>query len=173
MGKVYVDFDEGTPRYVCTECCNCNSLTGLSLCSIKTRGCCSYFPEFTLVDIQKMGNIKDKTLFFRTCPFVKAGHGCSLPVRFRNHVCNLYLCDEIVYSISQDSLKPYVEERSRYARWIYRENMNLEHLLRENGVSLTLDISRASEILRAASVYNYEFPYLEPVEIIDEWHKGA
>jgi len=27
---------------------------GKSLCSIKNRGCCHYFPEFTLLDIQRM-----------------------------------------------------------------------------------------------------------------------
>ncbi len=54
MGKIYIDFDHSIVQFGCTECINCSSMMGKSLCSTKDRGCCSYFPEFTLHDIHKM-----------------------------------------------------------------------------------------------------------------------
>ena len=45
MSKVYLDYCEGVPRLVCTDCGGCNSVMGTSLNSIKARGCCSYFPN--------------------------------------------------------------------------------------------------------------------------------
>lgn len=54
MGKIFITYDMGVPQIGCTECGGCGSIMGVSLCSITARGCCHYFPEFTLVDIQRM-----------------------------------------------------------------------------------------------------------------------
>ena len=119
MVKVQLKFDQGNPQYDCSSCCNCQSIFGKSLCSIKNRGCCWYFPKFTLHEIHKMAidkeglsilnlimnlpkvevhnyyihaigyfdelgykeyiiqseekdyaNVRDKSIFFRACPFV-------------------------------------------------------------------------------------------------------
>lgn len=223
MGKVYLDFDEGIPRYVCTDCASCTSVMGQSLCSIKNRGCCSYFPEFSLVDIHHMSKtleglktletilrqpgtevhpyhiharghfdkkgyeeyqakgpmpgtekIQDHTIFFRACPFVRSGHGCTLPPKFRNYICNFFICDEILCASGyEDAFRPYLEERSRYARWIHRENQVLRHLLLEEGLNLKDAMMETVEFLQGIPVEQYEFPYLEPVEIPDSWSRGA
>jgi hypothetical protein len=54
MGNIFIFFDKGVPQIGCTDCGSCKSIMGKSLCDIKNRGCCHYFPEFTLVDIQRM-----------------------------------------------------------------------------------------------------------------------
>lgn len=52
--KLTVEFDENVPRYSCDSCYNCTSKIGTSLCKVKNRGCCYYYPKFNLVDIQRM-----------------------------------------------------------------------------------------------------------------------
>lgn len=213
MGNIYVFFDNGIPQIGCTDCGECNSLMGKSLCSIKNRGCCHYFPEFTLVDIQRMalldgglkaldiilsnsgtivnkyniyskglfdkeaydkyiaggnlletGNIRDHTIFFRTCPFVSPGSGCKLPVRFRTTVCNFFVCEEILQQAEYpDILKMYLQERSRYSRWIYRESGYLQHILEEKGLDLISDFSGTLKLLAEAGQEEYEFPMLDPL----------
>ncbi|MFU0799991.1 MAG: DUF1122 domain-containing protein [Xylanivirga thermophila] len=54
MDKIYLDFDGYVPRYVSTTCINCSSVMGTSFCSIKDRGCCYYYPKFSLIEIQRM-----------------------------------------------------------------------------------------------------------------------
>ena len=54
MGNIYVTYDMGVPQIGCTECGKCTSIMGVSLCGITARGCCHYFPEFTLVDLQRI-----------------------------------------------------------------------------------------------------------------------
>lgn len=223
MGRVYVDFDHDMARYVCSDCNCCTSFMGTSLCEIKNRGCCFYFPEFTLADIHRMsvsleglqvleairqhpgaaihqyhihvkgffdkqgygeymkngellgeGIIQDHTLFFRACPFVKSGHGCTLPPRYRTIVCNFFVCSEIFgHPDLQDAFKPYLEERSRYARWEHREKLELQHILMENGVDLVSNFEGSIEVLQNTPLNIYEFPHLEPVEFEHRWFKGA
>lgn len=213
MGNIYIFFDHGIPQIGCTDCATCNSLMGKSLCNIVNRGCCHYFPEFTLVDIQRMaildggqkaleivlsnpgtvvnrynlyskgpfdkeaydqyissgnlietGSIKDHTIFFRTCPFVSPGYGCKLPVRFRTVVCNFFICEEILQQADfQDVLKDYMQERSRYTRWVYRENGQLQHILEANGLDLINDFQNTINLLAELGQENYEFPILDPV----------
>lgn len=213
MGSIYMFFDHGIPQIGCTECVNCNSVMGKSLCSIINRGCCHYYPEFTLVDIQRMalleggqkaldiilsnpgtivnnynifakglfdkaaydeyisagtfleaGNIRDHTIFFRTCPFVKPGVGCKLPVRFRTTVCNFFVCEEILkHTDFQDVLKEYLQERSRYSRWVYRESGQLQHLLDEKGLNLNSDFPGTLKLLAELGQEEYEFPMLNQV----------
>lgn len=213
MGNIYIFFDHGIPQIGCTDCGNCNSIMGKSLCSISNRGCCHYFPEFTLVDIQRMaileggqkaldiilsnpgtiinnyniyakglfdkeaydnyisagnfletGSIRDHTIFFRTCPFVNPGIGCKLPVRFRTTVCNFFICEEILQqNESQDVLKEYLYERSRYARWIYRESGQLQHLLEQKGLNLNSDFPGTLKLLAELGQEEYDFPLLHQV----------
>ena len=218
MGNIYIFFDHGIPQIGCTDCSSCNSLMGKSLCSIKNRGCCHYFPEFTLVDIQRMaildsghktleiilsnpgtivnryniyakgpfdkeayekyissgklletGSIRDHTIFFRTCPFVSPGSGCKLPVRFRTTVCNFFICEEILRQADfQNVIKDYIQERSRYTRWMYRENGQLQHILEANGLDLISDFHNTINLLAELGQENYEFPMLDPVTYVSD-----
>ncbi|MDD6794542.1 MAG: hypothetical protein PUE01_03895 [Clostridiaceae bacterium] len=54
MVEINLDFDEGVPQYECNLCGKCSSLFAKSLCNVKNRGCCWYFPKFTLYEIHKM-----------------------------------------------------------------------------------------------------------------------
>lgn len=54
MFNLHVDFDQNIPQYVCTQCGRCTSAIARSMCIYKSRGCCWYFPKFTLVDIHRM-----------------------------------------------------------------------------------------------------------------------
>lgn len=223
MLKVFVEIDQGVPRYVYTGCSQCSSVMGKSLCEIKNRGCCSYFPRFELTDIHRMSksleglqtlntivknpgtvienysihakgffdklgydkylkgeqtseeiSIKDRTIFFRACPFVKSGQGCTIPPRFRTCVCNFFICSEVLERPGfEEAFKPYIEERSRYARWLHRDNEELRHILYENKVNLLKDFDKSIKLLQEIPIIDYDFPQLEPVEMPDDWYKGA
>lgn len=54
MSKVYLENCNEVPRLVCTDCGSCSSVMGTSLGSIRGRGCCSYFPEYNLTEIQRI-----------------------------------------------------------------------------------------------------------------------
>lgn len=54
MESLWIDINNGTPQFSCSSCDSCTSLMGTSLCNIKNRGCCYYYPKFTLLDIQRM-----------------------------------------------------------------------------------------------------------------------
>ena len=111
------------------------------------------------------GAIRDHTIFFKTCPFVREGVGCILPVRFRTTVCNFFICSEILEMPEYyNDFKPYIEERMRYSRWIYRESAELQHILKENGINLVVDFEGSLKLLSQLSLSEYEFPMLEPVE---------
>jgi hypothetical protein len=108
--------------------------------------------------------VRDHTIFFKVCPFVEPGSGCILPPRFRTAICNFFICREILEKPElQYEFKPYIEERSRYSRWIYRESAELQHLLAGNGVSLTTDFDRSLKLLADIPMNIYEFPELPPV----------
>ena len=223
MGKIYTELDEGTPRYGCSDCSSCSSIIGKSLCKVKNRGCCWYFPKFYLYDIQKMskfmeglvvldkiinnpgteiynyfihgkgyfdkeeydeylkshnqveaGDIVDYTIFFRACPFVKPGRGCSLPPRFRTFVCNFFICKEIVESIEDKSIyKIYEDERLNYSRWLDWENEGLKHVLTEKGITLAKDFDETVKFLQELPINEYQFPFLEPIITNDSWYRGA
>lgn len=228
MGSIYLTFDGDVPRYACTACTDCISILGKSLCNVNNRGCCWYFPKYTLLDIQRMTksveglnileHIKsqpatiinpyyihakgffdkagydkyirnenkenktenesayqfDHTIFFRACLFVKSGYGCTIPPRYRTIVCNFFICNEAMEKARfADALKPYIEERSRYAAWVEWENRSLEHLLKEKGVDLVSNYETVLKILQNEPLDTYDFPKLEPVDMVDTWHKGA
>ena len=120
-------------------------------------------------------SINDQTLFFRVCPFVRSEHGCTLSPKHRTLVCNFFVCSEILGRAEiRDELVPYLEERSRYARWEHRENTELQHMLLENDVNLVTDFKASIEVLQNLSLNIYEFPALEPVDYLsDEFSRGA
>ncbi|WP_026486793.1 hypothetical protein [Caldanaerobius polysaccharolyticus] len=221
MDKIYLERYNGYARYVCTCCNHCNSKMGISYCSVKLRGCCSYFPKFELIDVHRMVksmeglhvlerivnnpgtvvynyylhatgyfdregylnylknaqeevDVKDKSIFFRACPFVKSGYGCTLPPAFRNYVCNFFICDEVMNNVDKsDVMRKYIEERSRYARWVQWENLSLERMLRENDLDFKRDFDGTISFLQDIPLDLYEFPCLEEINILDEDSKGA
>jgi hypothetical protein len=213
MGKVYLDYSEGVPRLGCADCGTCSSVMGTSLCSIKDRGCCSYFPEFNLAEIHRLVKlrggrevldtilknpgtevcnysihakgvleqqayeeylkkgdlietpIQDHTIFFRTCPFVVPGKGCLFEPQHRTTVCNFFICSEILERPDcKEQFRLYIEERTRYSRWIYRESQELQHIMAENGLNLRSDLNGCLELLNELPLSVYEFPELLPVE---------
>lgn len=213
MGNIRIQYDCGVPRITCTDCSNCGSIMGKSLCGIENRGCCHHFPEFTLADIQRMvhfpgglmalktilgnpgtvinsyniyakgyfdqksyesyieagnlieaGPLRDHAKFFSVCAFVEPSHGCTLPPCFRTAVCNFFICGEVLEKPeNQEEIKPYLEERSRYSRWIYRESAQLQHLLVKGGISLISDFDSALKLLVEIPLNTYDFPELPPV----------
>lgn len=222
MGKIYLQFDDGVPQFVCTACSNCQSLLGMSLCAIQNRGCCAYFPKFELHDVHKMSKapeglelldqirslpgtiryhyyihakgqfdensynrfilsgqaseyeLEDKTVFFRTCPFVKPGRGCTLPVKYRHYICNVFICREVVEKAVEPGLfQEYTDACSSYARWIKWENDSLEMLLREKGINLKENFEEVVEFLRDIPIENYEFPTLPEIDIESGFSMGA
>lgn len=223
MGKIYVDFDEEIPRYACTSCFNCTSIMGESHCKIKNRGCCWYFPKFTLFEIQRMSKTleglqtlntiiktpsstiyqyyihtkgyfdsegyskyiheefhfrenlpKDSTIFFRACPFVIDSKGCTLPPKYRTHICNFFICDEIIKEAeSNDIYKKYIKERASYSRFVDWENSSLKRVLIENNTNLISNFEKTIKLLQSIPITEYEFPHLEPIEYIDSAYKGA
>ncbi|HHY81968.1 MAG TPA: hypothetical protein GX505_04725 [Clostridiales bacterium] len=222
MGKIYLHLDEGIPQFVCTECSNCRSLLGISLCTVQNRGCCAYFPKFELYDIHKMSKtheglklldmirklpgtevynyyihakgqfdekgyskfmqsvrasefeLDDKTVFFRTCPFVKPGKGCTLPVKYRHYICNVFICSEVIERASDLELyQVYTDACSSYARWIKWENDSLEMLLREKGITLNENFEEVVELLKDIPLDQYEFPPLPEIQIESGFSIGA
>lgn len=223
MTKIYVELDHSVPRYACTSCSSCNSLIGKSLCKVKNRGCCWYFPKFTLVDIQRMSKtpdglkvlnkilsnpgtqiynyyihakgffdeaeyekymesgmqlegdyIEDHTIFFRGCPFVKPGKGCTLPPRYRTFVCNFFICREIIEAAQcHEMFQRYDEERLRYSRWLDWENESLKYILSEDNLALQSNFAETIKKLQELDLSMYEFPYLEPMVLDDSWYRGA
>lgn len=217
MIRIDLEIDQGIPQYGCTACWNCQSVFGKSLCSIKNRGCCWYFPKFTLYEIHKMAKteegletlkniislpktkihnyyihaegyfdeagyeeyikneyeyhieVKDKTIFFRACPFVEAGKGCTLPKRYRNFVCNFFICDEVVKKVEDnEEFKNYINERNSYVRWIEWENVSLEALFMEQKLNLVNNFDEIISILKDMPLREFEFEKLKPIEIIDD-----
>jgi len=223
MEMVYVNVDHGIPQYVYTGCKNCTSIMGISLCSIKNRGCCYYYPRFTLLDIQRMahslkglhilksisklpsseihpfeihakgyfdeegymkymesGNkidtdsIRDHSIFFKACPFVKSGYGCSLPPRYRTYICNLFLCNEVMEKIKSDrNFEAYMRERERYVRWVEWENTSLREILFENDLDLVRDLEGTVKLLQEIPLNIYDFPQLQPIVISQGFSRGA
>lgn len=216
MIKIDLEIDQGIPQYGCSSCWNCQSVFGKSLCSIENRGCCWYFPKFSLYEIHKMVKteegletlkniinlpktkihnyyihaegyfdeaaykeyikneyecdigVKDKTIFFRMCPFVEAGIGCTLPKRYRSYVCNFFICEDILKKAEKyEEFKDYINERNSYARWIEWENVSLESLFIEQKLNLVNNFDEIINMLKDISLRECEFRNLELIEILD------
>lgn len=218
MATIFMDFDDGVPRLAYTGCAWCSSAMGISLCQTKKRGCCSYFPKFYPVELQRMslssegleclarilsipgtvlhddhihakgtfdvalhdkmlragllpinGGIQDTTLYFRTCPFVQDGSGCTLPARFRCYVCNFFVCREVLENPAYKALlEPYIHERANYVRFLEWENKQLIAALRSEGLSVRENLKDVLQFLASIPVNQYAYPVLEPVEIPEE-----
>lgn len=220
--KMHLELSGNNPRYVCDSCYNCSSLIGTSLCKVKNRGCCYYFPKFTLYDVQRMSKtkegvevidriiknpgtvvynyyihakgyfdrkgyenflrshnngfdrIEDKSVYFKACPFVEGGKGCTIPSQFRTDVCNFFICDEVAAALNKNKdFQQYIDERERYSRWINWENESLKYMLDENGVSLYNNLNEAINLLGNTSLNEYVFPKLQPIENNEGYPIGA
>jgi len=120
------------------------------------------------------GNVKDTSVFFRTCPFVRPGLGCTLPPRFRSYVCNFFLCSEIIDNpVYKDMLKPYIRERENYIRFLDWENNQLIMAMHREGITLSRNFDAAVDFLKRTEINQYDFPNLEPVALPDDNSKGA
>ncbi|NMM64980.1 hypothetical protein HBE96_20530 [Clostridium sp. P21] len=217
MVKINLKLNQGSPQYSCSSCMDCQSVFGKSLCSIKNRGCCWYFPKFTLYEIHKMvkeedglkalskiinlpkvkiynyyihakgyfdevgykkyiktwhvhdSYVKDKSVFFRACPFVISGVGCTLPERYRSYVCNFFICDEIAKKAeSYDEFKNYINERNSYAGWIQWENLSLEEFFTEKKLNLVENFEEIISILKKVPLREYEFKRLDPIVVLEK-----
>lgn len=215
MANLKLINDCGTPQYSCSSCYSCSSICGISLTSTKNRGCCWYFPKFTLSEIHKMTkseeglkilhkvlslpevkiynyyihakgyfdeegynkfiaseevqeekyNKHDKTIFFRNCPFVKAGEGCMIPARYRSYVCNFFICDEVKEElIKNEEYYKYEREMESYSRWIAWENNSLEFMLQEKGINLIDNFDEVIEVLKELPLDEYEFAELKEIK---------
>jgi hypothetical protein len=218
MIKIDLKLNQGSPQYNCSSCSDCQSITGKSLCFIKNRGCCWYFPKFTLYEIHKMVKeqeglkalnnimslpkvkvynyfihakgyfdevgykdyiktgqaydtvVKDKSIFFRACPFVAPGIGCTLPKRYRSYVCNFFICDEIAEKVEKyDEFKNYIKERNSYVRWIEWENYSLEALFAEKKLNLVENSEEIINILKDVPFREFEFRRLDPIIVLEEF----
>lgn len=214
MIKIDLKIDQGVPQYGCSSCYNCKSEFGKSLCEIKNRGCCSYFPKFNLYDIHKMVKeeegietltrilslpkveiknyyihakgffdeegyknynnsgklskfkVRDKTIFFRACPFVKSGEGCTIKPKYRSYVCNFFICEEVVNQVKDDErFKRYEAERDRYVKWITWENNSLEYYFASEKLNLINNFQEIIDILKEMPLREYEYEPLEAIEI--------
>jgi hypothetical protein len=103
--------------------------------------------------------VEDKSVFFRACPFVKPGKGCTLPAKYRHYVCNVFICREVVEKAEKPELfQEYTKACSSYAHWIKWENEALEMLFREKGITLKENFDGAVEYLKEIPIEYYEFP---------------
>lgn len=119
-------------------------------------------------------DVEDKSIFFRTCPFVKPGKGCILPIKYRSYVCNFYICHEAAEQAEKSDLyKSYIKERDSYIRWIEWQNYSLEMLLREKGLTLEKNFDEVIRNFKDIPLENYEFLQLSPIETISDFYIGA
>lgn len=216
MTTISLKLKDNTPQYSLDKCFSCESLEGISYCEVQNRGCCFYYPKFSLLDLQKMcrtqegmetiskilnshgtriykyyihciGNFDekkyknflennlftneelsfpDKTIFFRTCPFVVPGEGCSIPSQYRTNVCNFFICKSIYGNLSECSgFKNYIKERNSYIRWCDWENEGLISLLTDEGINLLTNFDKCIELLKSQPLNLYDFPTISPVSI--------
>lgn len=216
--KIELKIDKETPQYSYEGCMNCTSLFGKSLCSHKNRGCCWYFPKFTLHEIARMAKSKegletldkilnnpkteiynyyihakgyfdeekynefmrdekapycfanDKTIFFRECPFVEEGKGCTIPPKFRSYVCNFFICEEVLEAArvnNDDKLDLYIREMNNYSKWIEWDNYSLEMYFLHKGITLKNGFNKIIEEFKNMELEEYEYPTL-PEIVIEE-----
>lgn len=215
MANIKLKNDCGVPQYSCSSCCTCPSTCGISLTTVKNRGCCWYFPKFTLCEIHRMvksdeglqvlqqilklpevkiynyyihakgsfdedgyknfiecGKCEeekykkhDHTIFFRTCPFIKEGEGCTIPVKYRSYVCNFFICDEINEKLKDNAeYFKYKKEMKSYARWIDWENGSIEMMLKKRNINLINNFQEVIEVLKELPLEEYEFANLKEID---------
>lgn len=139
-----------------------------------------FFDQYSYNKYLQSGNlintddIKDHSIFFKACPFVKPGYGCTLAPKFRTYVCNFFICREILDSIQpQELFNPYIDERKRYVSWVEWEVSGLKQLLSEQNLTLAKNFDECIRILQGIPLNSYEFAVLPPIELPDKTLKGA
>lgn len=105
---------------------------------------------------EEENSIKDKTIFFKTCPFVVEGKGCTIPIDFRSNVCNFFICDEIKQTMSKEKADELEEEALNFYRFYERENISLEELLEEKKISLKDNFKEVIEVLKKEPLNIYK-----------------
>jgi hypothetical protein len=119
-------------------------------------------------------SIQDHSIFFKACPFVKSGYGCTIPPCYRTYVCNFFLCNEVLEKIKESSsFEAYIKERERYVRWAEWENQSLKKILFENKIDLVKDFEGTIKLLQEIPLNIYEFPKLQPIVISTGFSRGA
>ncbi|MDY3206791.1 hypothetical protein ACEE21_09375 [Clostridium baratii] len=104
----------------------------------------------------------DNSIYFKACPFVIDGTGCSIPHQYRTPICNFFLCKEVKNRINSKKLLYAYEEASRaYYRYYEWENQNLIELLEEKGLTLKDNFDEVIDFLSEIESYEYEFPSLQ------------
>lgn len=107
----------------------------------------------------------DATMFFRTCPFVIGGEGCTIPAKYRNYVCNFFICPEITEELEK---KPeyamYKNEMHSYVHWVEWENESIRLMLEEEGINLINNFDAVIEKLKELPLENFEFRELKEIE---------
>lgn len=110
----------------------------------------------------------DKTLYFKSCPFVVDGKGCSIPSKFRTPVCNFFLCTEIKNTANYNNLIHSYELAAReYYHYYEWENENLIELFEEKGLTLKNNLKESLEFLKSLKIYYCEFPKLKDFDSND------
>ena len=175
MDKIFLKDADGTPQFGCTSCYKCSSIFGKSLCKIKNRGCCWYFPKFTLYDIQKMVRTTEgiETLnMILKLPNVKIYNYYIHAVgSFDKDSYDKYIDDSCTSPLNyasaenNDEFKKYRKERDNYVRWIEWENSSLESILSHNRVNLIDNFDEVISILKETEFDEYEFPSLNEIEL--------
>ena len=104
----------------------------------------------------------DKSLFFKTCPFVENNKGCKIPVQFRSPVCNFFICNEIKSEVNDlDLIEIYEKEALNYWKYYSWEDENLIHMLKENHTNLIKNFNKSLSLLKNTDISYYEFPILK------------
>lgn len=117
-------------------------------------------------DILESKNVEDKTMFFKSCRFVEEGVGCTISAEYRNHVCNLFICDEIIEELKKnEAFRAYLDERNNYVRWITWENDSLQSMLAHQNLNLINNFNEIVDIFKEIPLDNYEFTKLDTVNI--------
>lgn len=113
--------------------------------------------------------VKDKSIFFKVCPFVKPGRGCTLPPQYRNFICNSFICDEVVKQVQGcRAFRDYEDERVNYADWVQWENDSLQMIMDEKKLNLVDNLDGVIATLRGIPLRNYQFPDLPPLEAAEQ-----
>lgn len=66
MHKLEYEFNNNSPVFKCSFCGNCGSFVeSTSYTSIKTRGCCWYFPKYSLMDLKNIIDSGNKSFIYK------------------------------------------------------------------------------------------------------------
>lgn len=99
---------------------------------------------------------RDRSIFFKTCPFTVEGKGCSIPNEFRSCICNFFICKEIREKHSTEYIQKLRNEALNYYKFCERENISLENLLEEKNLTLEHNLNEVIELLKNERLNVYE-----------------